>query len=83
MSFLETIACNNQDELIDWLGGKIGDLLAAHAAFMADTLPFADEIPLHPFLSTGLAEMILADINGEQIEEPKYDLSEFVKLARA
>ena len=63
MSFLETIACNSSTELTDWLGYKIGELLNAHATHMADTLPLAEEVPLHPFLATGLAKAILDDVN--------------------
>lgn len=86
MSFLETIACNSPEELTDWLGAKIGELLNLHANHMANTLPLMDEVPLHPFLATGLAKAILDDVDGELSSpgvEPEYDLEEFVKLARA
>lgn len=61
MSFLETIACNSHEELTDWLGFKIGELLNLHANHMANTLPLMEEVPLHPFLATGLAKAILGD----------------------
>lgn len=63
MSFLETIACNSPTELTDWLGARLGELLSAHAEHMNNTLPLMEEIPLHPFLATGLADLILKDVN--------------------
>jgi len=64
MSFLETIACNSQEELTDWLGEKIGQLMDAHANYMANTLPLEEsDVPLHAFLSTGLAKEILEDVD--------------------
>ena len=99
MSLLETIACNSPEELTDWLGDKIGPLLQAHADHMVGALPFAEEIPLHPFLATGLAKAILDDVN-ESVDfqlkdeigmiafplrgtDHSIELEELVQLARA
>lgn len=76
MSFLEVIACNSHDELTDWLGERIHVLLQLHADQMTNTLPLMEEIPLHPFLSTGLSKMILEDINNTS----EFNLSEPVKV---
>lgn len=76
MSLFEVLACNSETELTDWLGGKIGALLDAHAKHMVGTLPMTEEIPLHPFMATGLARMILEDVN----KNSEFNISEPIRM---